>query len=153
MDLQTYLDNAVKAGRAESMKTSDQLTLGEIILKIEPYVPKEKEKKEKGEDEAIVVYDFGYFKPKTINSWRGSYAELALDHSEGEEALTVLEFYDLLKETVGKTFTGYKGGDFLMGKNTPVWVANYSESGSTAVLEIVYDDYDLIIMTGYRNYG
>ena len=27
---------------------------------------------------------------------------------------------------MGATFEGYKGGDFLMGKNTPLWVANYS---------------------------
>ena len=33
MDLQTYIQNAVKASRANTLSNSDQLTLGELILK------------------------------------------------------------------------------------------------------------------------
>lgn len=36
MDLQTYIQNAVKASRANTLANSDQLTLGELILKLEP---------------------------------------------------------------------------------------------------------------------
>jgi len=35
MDLQTILNNAVAQERAEEMKTSSQLTLGELILKLD----------------------------------------------------------------------------------------------------------------------
>jgi hypothetical protein len=31
----------------------------------------------------------------------------------------------MLTEAIGKTYTGYKGGEYVMGKVTPVWVANY----------------------------
>jgi len=40
----------------------------------------------------------------------------------------VEEWIEVLKQAIGKRFTGYKGGDFLMGKNTPVWLAEYSNS-------------------------
>lgn len=152
LDLQTYLDNAVKAQRAEKMKTSDQLTLGEMILKIEPLLSKQESIKKKYEHEAEVVYDFEYLFPRTIDSWRGSYAELTLDFNSEGEPMTIIEFYKMLKDTIGKTFTGYKGGDFTMGKNTPVWVANYGHSGNTAVIDLIDNEYQIIIITGYREY-
>jgi hypothetical protein len=149
MDMQTYLDNAMVARREERMKTSDQLTLGEMILKIEPLLKKQPEIKERYGDEADVYFDFEYLKPTGIGSWRGIYAELALEF-DGEKTMTVIEFHKMLKECIGKTFTGYKGGEFTMGKNTPVWVANYGNAGNTAVIDIVDNEYNVIIMTGYR---
>ena len=49
------------------------------------------------------------------------------------------------KEAIGKEFTGYKGDEFLMGKNTPVWVSNYGQCPNTAIVDIVdKDDYIMI---------
>jgi len=148
MDIQEYLSNAVNAGRAKTLASSAQLTLGEMILKLEPIVAKQKDRKE----EATVRYDFEYLFPTTIDSWRGSYAELALNFvgsDAPEKELTVTQFYNLLKEAIGKEFTGYKGGEFIMHKHTPVWVANYGNSGNTGVVEIVDNGYIVIIMTAY----
>jgi hypothetical protein len=100
-----------------------------------------------------VYFDFEYFFPTTIDSWRGIYSELALDIDSsrgGVKAMPVTKFSKMLKNTVGKTFTGYKGGEFVMGKHTPVWVANYGNSGNTAVIDIIDKEYKVIIMTGYR---
>ena len=81
MDLQTYIQNAVKASRENTLSNSDQLTLGELISKLEPIV-----KNQKSDNEATVRYDFEYLFPTSIDSWRGSYAELALDfETQGEE--------------------------------------------------------------------
>lgn len=33
------------------------------------------------------------------------------------------------KAAMGQVFTGYKGGDYVMGALTPVWVANYGCGG------------------------
>jgi hypothetical protein len=82
-------------------------------------------------------------------SWRGIYAELAIGFSS-EGNIKVIDFYNMLKEAIGKEFTGYKGGEFIMGKATPVWVANYGNSGNTALLDVVDDDYQIILITGYR---
>ena len=151
MDLQTYINNTISASRKESLAKSDQLTLGELILKMEPIV--EKQTKRDADSEAMVVYDFGYLYPTAIDSWRGSYEELALDYTEdGNGKMTASEFLKLLKETVGATFEGYKGGEFTMNKHTPVWVANYGHSGSTAVIEVVDNEYEIILITGYRKF-
>lgn len=147
MDLQTYIQNAVKASRANTLANSDQLTLGELILKLEPIVKNQKE----GE-EATVRYDFEYLFPTTIDSWRGSYDELALNFETQGEEMKVSEFLKMLKECVGKTFTGYKGGDFTMHKRTPIWVANYSHSGNTAVIDVVDNEYVVLLITGYREF-
>jgi len=147
MDLQTYIQNAVKASRANTLANSDQLTLGELILKLEPIVKNQKE----GE-EATVRYDFEYLFPTTIDSWRGSYDELALNFETQGEEMKVSEFLKMLKECIGKTFTGYKGGDFTMHKGTPIWVANYSHSGNTAVIDVVDNGYVVLLITGYREF-
>jgi hypothetical protein len=143
MDLQTMLDNAVAAQRAEELKNSPQLLLGEMILKLEAV---------KNKDLPLFI-DLMDKRPKGIDSWRGRYGELAIQtekfgsyqtdvvqhifdsgdrsyeyKSFGKENPTVVEWIEILKEAQGKTFTGYKGGDFLMGKNTPVWLAEYGNS-------------------------
>ena len=159
MDLQTILDNAVKAKRAEELKNSPQLLLGEIILKLEAVNNKK----------LPLFIDLMEKRPMGIDSWRGIYAELAIqtetfgnyntDEVEyksqygdsykqkeiGKENPTVAEWIEVLKEAVGKTFTGYKGGDFLMGKATPVYLAEYGSS-SFKVDEKEIDEKD------YSNY-
>ena len=152
IDLQTMLDNAVQAERAREMLTSDQLTLGELTLKLEGLKDKN----------LPVVFDDGKYKPTGLDSWRGSYRELSLNYEDGGtcydqpketcqkdefgyhdyecpcgglkeydtgmENPTAQQLIDLLKNINGKIVIGYKGGDFTMGKTTPVWVAKYGTS-------------------------
>jgi|GEM_PF-1653084 len=148
MDLQKFIEINIAANRAKTLANSDQLTLGQMIEKLKPIVEKQKDR----EEEAKVRYDFEYLFPTTIDSWRGSYNELALNFEMDGKELTVTEFYNLLTASVGKVFEGYKGGDFKMSERTPVWVANYGRSGSTAVIDIIDDGYQVLIMTGYRDF-
>lgn len=153
MDMQTLLNNSMVARRKESLSKSEQLTLGEIILKLEPIVEKQLERIQNEEEEATVWYDFEYLHPTSIDSWRGSYSELALNYENEEtKPMTVTLFLKMLKETIGKEFTGYKGGEFVMSKHTPVWVANYGNSGNTGVLDILDKEYEVVIITGYCEY-
>jgi hypothetical protein len=153
MNIQEYVNNEMKKARDKQMLTSDQLTLGEILGKLKPILEKQKER----ENESTVKYDFEYLFPTGIDSWRGSYSEIALDFSDydytkNKKPMTVSEFYKLIESAIGETFEGYKGGDFTMTENTPVWVANYGNSGNTAVIDIVDAGYEVIIITGYRPY-
>lgn len=152
MDLQTMMNNMMTARRAEMMKTSDQLTVEELILKLRAVDNKK----------LLVVFDDGEYHPTGIDSWRGSYDELAFGYAnkKGEGAHkgsynsdevekdypeygmtiyksvpielpdfpNVADVIDMLETIKGKTFTGYKGGDYLMGKSTPLWVADYGMS-------------------------
>ena len=134
----------LKAKRADSFAASDQLTLGEIISKIETILDNSTR-----EARISVRFDFAYFRPTVLDSWRGIYSELALGYDErGETDAT--DFLDELRSAVGKTFTGYKGGDFTMSRHTPVWVSNNGEACETAVVEVVDAGYQILLMTGYR---
>lgn len=145
MDLQKLVDNSVIANRAEEMKTSEQLTLGELIMKLETVSPvyEDYDKKQQDKD---VAFEFEYLKPTGLSSWRGSYRELAIEF-DGDKEYTVKSFIKELKEAIGKTYQGYKGGDYVMGKTTPLWVANYSNCGETAVVDIRDTEYTTYIVT------
>lgn len=142
MDLQDTINAYMAQARKESLANSDQLTLGELILKLDAIPNKE----------ASLVFDFGYFYPTCVDSWRGAYEELALNYQDTGSSLNVHEFLVVLKQAIGDTFTGYKGGDFKMNKHTPLWVSNYGHSNNTAVVDILDKNYQVIIITGYREY-
>lgn len=55
----------------------------------------------------------------------------------------------LCESAVGKTFYGYKGGEYVMGRETPVWVANYREAGSTAIVDIIDHGWRITIETAH----
>ncbi len=151
LDWQKRLENAVQAERAEALKTSQQITLGELILKLESVADKN----------LPVVFDDSRYHPTGIESWRGSYAELAIEYAEDGEKLSVDGLLQLLKKAVGSTFFGYKGGEFLMGRRTPVWVANYGKShgflqdedvDTQAVIDVLQDGQNVIIETRLFEY-
>lgn len=161
MDLQKIIENEVKSQRAEKLKSSPQMTLGEMIAIIEPIAKNQEGIIKKYNHEANVEFDFEYAYPTGLSSWRGSYAELALNFSfvgYGVEGFTkdekfepkemlVSKFLELLKSALGKTYTGWKGGDFVMGKTTPIWVANDGNSGNTGVVGIINDEHTIYLQT------
>lgn len=148
MDLQTIVSNAIAVARAESMKTSPQLTLGEFILKLEIV----------GNKDLPVVFDVGKYHPTYVDSWRGSYCELAINYETKGKPPSVLRLINILKDAIGVTFVGYKGGDFLMGKTTPIWVANYGESmgfredKDTAIVDVREEPTVVVIITEALDY-
>lgn len=115
------------------------MTLGKLIRLLEM---------EKQDNE--VRFDFGYFRPRGLESYRGSYDHLALSYTEDHAHFTVADLLALLKGAIGKTFQGWKGGDYVMGEYTPIWVANSGESPSTAVEGIADCDYLTIIATRWH---
>jgi len=157
--LQEVLDNMIQAKRAEEMKTSPQLTLGELILKLESVISYEDLSTTTARKDLPIVFDVEPYRPVNIDSWRGSYCELALKYAGNESgAFTVMEILRLLKSVIGRTLTGYKGGEYLMGKTTPVWVANYGETGGfrkdgyTAVVDVIEEKDRIVIKTKAMEY-
>jgi hypothetical protein len=103
-----------------------QATLGYLI-----------ERLERLPQDAVVCYDFVYLMPKGIHSYRGYYEQLALGYTDEGESPKVSELLTLLKDANGKTFTGYKGGEYTMGDDTKMWVANRRQAGGTAIIDAV----------------
>jgi hypothetical protein len=54
------------------------------------------------------------------HSYRGYYAELALEEDDGPTRAG--DLLEMLHGANGSTYTGGKGGDFVMDRSTPVWL-------------------------------
>lgn len=76
-----------------------------------------------------------------VMSYRGYYDELAIDIEA--EPRTSCELVGDLQDAIGKTFTGYKGGEYEMCKHTPVWVSRYGQCDQYAVIGVREDPKDL----------
>lgn len=148
MDLQTYLKNAVDADRAAQLAKSNQLTLGEMISKCE--VIAAKGYKLHDDSSPRVSFDFEYLHPTSLASWRGIYAELALGFTDSGLAPSLPDFLHELQQAVGREYPGWKGGDYTMSRHTPVWVANPGNAGNTAIIDVVDAEYEVILITAYR---
>jgi len=133
---QAMIDAMCHAERDEQLKTSPQLILGELIAKLESKRPDDS-----------VVFDFDNMHPTSLCSWRGSYDELAIEYSNKGELLTVDTFLTMLKSAVGATYEGYKGGEFVMGRQTPLWVDNYGVGDHRGVVGVKDDVQKVIIIT------
>lgn len=145
------LHRMVAQAREETFSSSTQITLGELIKNLEGISNTHGDSEEAVE----VEFDFGTAYPIGVSSWRGSYNELAVNYAlsgyDAEQfAHTNLEdFKKILKDALGKEFTGWKGGDFTMTESTPLWVANDGNSGNTGVVGILDEGYKVVILTQY----
>lgn len=116
------------------------LKLGQIIRLLEGQ-PKDND----------VRFDFAGFVPTGVGSYRGYYEDLAIEFEDKYPYPKVTDLLNLLKDAVGKTFQGYKGGDYKMDENSRVWVANYSLTSDTVITGIVAGSYDTtILQTGHE---
>jgi len=91
-------------------RADTQMTLGKMIAVLEA-MPKE-----------TLINGVG-----PLHSYRGYYCDLAFEPDATKvSASGVLA---MCKSAMGKVFQGYKGGDFVMGELTPLWVASYGCCG------------------------
>jgi hypothetical protein len=60
------------------------------------------------------------------HSYRGHYEELAFEPARNT---TVGAMLKAAQSANGRTFEGYKGGDFTMGDYTECWLSHYGETG------------------------
>ncbi len=86
-----------------------KVSLGELIKILE------------AEDQGKVV-PFGFGHP---HSYRGYYDELAFEPARN---VTVAAMLADCRRSLGATFTGYKGGDFVMKEYTKCWLAMWGNT-------------------------
>ena len=103
------------------------LTLGQLITVLDQY---------KDDGGTTVKFDFCHFAPAGLHSYRGSYDHLAISYSPFQ--LSLETFLAELKGAVGQVFTGWKGGQFVMDENTPIWVDMPGDASSTAIVGVRY---------------
>lgn len=88
------------------------MTLGDLIQELEKY----------NRTQHVPV---GFYRP---HSYRGYYDCLAFEPLENT---TIGEMLDAAKSALGKTYTGYKGGEYRMDEYTDVYLANFGECGES----------------------
>jgi len=67
-------------------------------------------------------------------SWRGAYEDTTFDGHPGSYSVRELSAY--LKSRVGETMQGYKGGDFVISEQKPVFADGYGECDGWMVVAV-----------------
>lgn len=97
-----------------------------------------------------IAFDFCGLAPAGLHSYRGFYEDLALDY-DSDIYPTVGAVATELEEAIGKTFTGYKGGEYRMGEDSTLWVSEHNRCDGTIITGVEDNEHDpLIILTGYE---
>jgi hypothetical protein len=123
MDLQKLMDMISEQGRDARQKY--MLSLGDFIetLSNAPH------------DSLVFLSTSTSSEPSAtmpeFNSYRGYYHDIALEPWNG--TLTVEQLLSAANDACGRTFEGYKGGDFTMDADTPLWIANYGSASGIAI--------------------
>jgi hypothetical protein len=108
LDIQALVDGI---GAREARKRAEtQLTLGKLIAALEG-----------------MPADAQVANLHAAHSYRGYYEDLAFERGEGTRRADAL--LTDCKAAMGQVFGGYKGGDYVMGALTPLWVASYGTTG------------------------
>ncbi len=111
-----------------------QLTLGDILLALVRANP-----------ELPVYLDRDCGTPGDLISYRGYYSDLAIER--GSKEVLCGAFAESLEATIGKTFEGYKGGDYTMSSSTLVWVSEYGDCTSMGVSGVNVNPYRIVLET------
>lgn len=119
--------------KAES-EAAGQMTLGALISALEAC-----------KADSYVQFVFAGLCPGRLRSYRGFYDHLAIDPSG--EFRHVGEFLAHAKSVLGSTMTGYKGGEYVMDDDTPVWVAPWGDTSTTRVVGVQNEDWRVKILT------
>lgn len=106
--LQAMINGMGAAMQKDRAKT--QLTLGRLIEILAAWPP-----------ERLIVGIGGEA------SYRGYYCDLAFEPSTKPEP--VASVLQRCRAAMGQVYEGYKGGDFTMGANTPLWIAQWGACG------------------------
>ena len=106
--LQAMIDGMNTHSQRERAKT--QMTLGKMIEALQA-MP----------SDAVIK---GICYP---HSYRGYYSDLAFEPAAQD--IKASEALMMCRDVMGKVFDGYKGGDYVMGALTPLWLANYGYCG------------------------
>ena len=116
MDIQKLFD-AISASSRDTRKNY-HLTLGGLVDLLS------------GAGDMPVVFDKGG-SPTLPHSYRGYYDDLSFDSTD--EKVSASRVLEGARNCIGRTFEGYKGGDYTMSEDTPLWCAPYGRTGPAII--------------------
>lgn len=103
-----------------------QMSLGELVARLEAVVDKSK----------VVFVGEGMY-AQTFHSYRGYYEHISLSYdADASMARLVVEVLRDATAAIGSMLEGYKGGEFMMTRLTPVWISPYGASSRMALVAV-----------------
>jgi hypothetical protein len=118
------------------------MTIGSVLTRL----------RSMGQDKRV-YFDFCRCVPTEVGSWRGVYAEPALGwapsgYSGNAQAPTVAELIGRLEEAIdGRTFGGWKSGDYSYGLRHTLHIDNAGDWTQTEIASVEQDEYQVMIYT------
>ncbi len=99
-----------------------------------------------------VWFDFAGFQPTTVESWRGIYAEPALGFEESTmDGVKVQQLVKELEDVInGKTFYGWKGGEFSYGLYDTLHIDNCGKCTNTEIRDLTRLSWGCVIINTCR---
>ena len=121
-DLQKLVD-AINA-TASQERANYHITLGDLVSALE-----------KADPDAWVIYDTTEESaPSAPQSYRGYYCDLSFPPSS--TPIKVRELLNEARDAIGSTFEGYKGGDYRMSSDTPLWASPYGSANGVGIMDV-----------------
>lgn len=102
--------------------TYDHMTLGMLNDALSPV-----------SDTAAVILDCGGSVSGT-HSYRGYYEDL--EFQRADVVSSVKDVRALAMKALGQRFEGYKGGGYVMDRDTPIWIGEYGSSNGRALVSV-----------------
>lgn len=125
------------------MSNADGTKLGDLIDRLK--------RSPQGNELHLSMPGYPQWSVQDVASYRGYYDQLALSPCQTDKPPKVSAVIDMLEGAVGKTYEGYKGGEFVMDLYTRVWIAEYGTSSGLRIYAVEdisnsLEDYTTLIL-------
>lgn len=112
-----------------------QLTLGKLIKSLE------------SSNQRATVECTNGISPGAPHSYRGYYSDLAFELNDPTVVnLKVKDFLAVCRKVLDTTLEGYKGGDFVMDADTPLWLSAWGEADDVAMMDVMRKDDETVLI-------
>lgn len=123
------------------------MTLGEIIDRMKEIHAAPTDAWLGNDGERSVYIDWNSLVPGGFHSYRGYYDHLSISFKSGYPPPKISAFIKALEGEVGAVHGGWKGGEFTMDRDTPVWIADTGTAPGWGVASIRDDGYCATLVT------
>lgn len=86
--------------------------------------------------------------PSSFASYRGDYAQLALGYKKIYGDVTIRGLLLLANSATGAVMEGYKGGNYRMGRDTTIMLANWGEATEVELARVEADEFGNVRLIG-----
>ena len=123
INIQQLLD--VMSEQDRQQRTNYHLTLGQLIDKLQSF-----------DQYGVVFHDETQPHEYLFDSYRGYYSDLAMTYEPSKSHQQVNDLLFQANLALNNTYEGYKGGDYVMTADTPLWLANWGETSDIAIVDV-----------------